>query len=593
MMHGMDLIRDLAIVLTTAGVVTVLFHRLRQPVVLGYIAAGVLLGPHTPPFMLVHDQETIATLAELGVIFLMFSLGLEFRLRTLRAVGATAFVAASLEIALMVGLGFEIGEALGWSDLDSLFLGAMMSISSTTIIVKALSELDLARQRFAELIFGILIVEDILAIAMLALLSSIAMTGTLGIADVAGTLGRLGVFLATVLVLGLLAVPPLLTLVARARSREMLLVSVLGLCFAVSLLAVELGYSVALGAFLIGAIMAESSQRREIERLVEPVRDLFSAVFFVAIGLMIDPATLATWWAPILGITAAVVVGKVVTCSLGAFIAGNPPRESLRVGMGLAQIGEFSFIIAALGTTLAVTSDFLYPIAVAVSAITTFLTPYLIRSADPLAAWLSSRAPRRIAAALNGYGGWAAAGREPGARPPSLATRRLVRRLGGQIALNLALAAAVFGAAAAAAAKAPAAFPGFPSWADTTEEIAPLVALAVAMPLVLISLAKLRRLMLLLARAGVRRQGSARQQARTGAAVARVLFLTASFAVALAIVGISAPALPDAASLGLWLAVLAAASVLLWRPSLHAHASARRRLRRMLAAEDDRAHGGA
>ncbi|HEY0552538.1 MAG TPA: cation:proton antiporter, partial [Verrucomicrobiae bacterium] len=373
-MHGVALLQDLAVVMIVAGLVTVLFHQFKQPVVLGYIIAGVIIGPHTPPFQLIEDKETIDTLAELGVVFLMFSLGLEFRLRKLKKVGVTALIAATLEILLMFWVGYEVGQLFGWSKMNSIFLGAMLSISSTTIIVKALGELGKSKEHFAQLIFGILIVEDILAIVMIALLSGIAMTGTFQAQAVLVTTTKLVIFLAVALVAGLLTVPRLLGYVGKFKSDEMLLVAVLGLCFGVSLLAVKLGYSVALGAFIIGAVIAESREIGRITHLMEPVRDMFSAVFFVAIGLLIQPALLGHYAVPILVISFAVVVGKVLTCSFGAFVAGNDRRTSLRVGMGLAQIGEFSFIIAALGLSLKVTSDFLYPVAVTVSAITTLLS---------------------------------------------------------------------------------------------------------------------------------------------------------------------------------------------------------------------------
>ena len=370
-MHTVTFLQDLAVVMIVAGVVTVIFHRIRQPVVLGYILAGAIIGPHTPPVPLIHDEATITTLAELGVVLLMFSLGLEFNLRKLRQVGGGALMAALLEIVLMVWVGYEIGRWFGWSTMDNIFLGAILSISSTTIIVKALAELGKAKEPFAQLIFGILIIEDILAIGMIASLSGIAMTGAVGLGEIATTIGKLAVFLVAALVVGLIAVPRLIGYVARFKSNEMLLVSVLGLCFGVSLLAVKLGYSSALGAFVIGAVVAEAREIHRIENLIEPVRDMFSAIFFVAIGLLIDPGMLARYWFPILILSAAVVAGKVLTCSFGAFVAGNDSRTSLRAGMGLAQIGEFSFIIASLGLTLKVTSDFLYPIAVAVSTITT------------------------------------------------------------------------------------------------------------------------------------------------------------------------------------------------------------------------------
>ena len=259
-MHTITFLQDLAVVMTVAGLVTVVFHRLKQPVVLGYILAGVIIGPHTPPFPLIEDEQTIHTLAELGVVFLMFSLGLEFNLRKLKRVGAAAFIAAFLEILLMVWVGYETGRLFGWGTMDSIFLGAILSISSTTIIVKALNELGKAKERFADLIFGILIVEDILAIVMIALLSGIAMTGSLRAGEVLLTFGRLGIFLVTALVVGVLAVPRLLGYLAKFKSHEMLLVAVLGLCFGSSLLAVKLGYSVALGAFIMGAVIAEARE---------------------------------------------------------------------------------------------------------------------------------------------------------------------------------------------------------------------------------------------------------------------------------------------------------------------------------------------
>ena len=363
-MHSVVFLQDLAVVMIIAGLVTVIFHRFKQPVVLGYILAGVIIGPYTPPAVLISDKETINTLAELGVILLMFSLGLEFNLRKLKQVGSSVLLAALLEILFLFWIGYEIGRFFSWPTLDGVFLGAMLSMSSTTIIVKVLSEMGKMKERFAQLIFGILIIEDILGIAMIVLLSTIAMTGRLSLGDVGLTLTKLGIFLAVSLVVGLLTVPRLISYVARFKNNEMLIITLLGLCFGVSLLAAKLGYSVALGAFVIGAVIAEAREIHRIETLLEPIRDMFSAIFFVAIGLLIDPKLLITYWQPVIVITLGVIVGKILTCSFGAFMGGNDIRTSLRVGMGLAQIGEFSFIIASLGVTLKVTSDFLYPIAV-------------------------------------------------------------------------------------------------------------------------------------------------------------------------------------------------------------------------------------
>ncbi len=380
LMHEISFIHDLAIIMLTAGVVTVVFHLLRQPVVLGYIVAGVIIGPHTPPYSLVTDEETIRTLGQLGVVFLLFSLGLEFSVGHLRKVGATALVAALGGIVTMLWLGYEIGLAFGWRTMDAVFLGAMLSISSTTITIKALDNLGLRREAFAQSVFAILIIEDVLAIGMIALLSSIAKTGSVETGEVLRTLGGLMVFLVASLVIGILTVPRLLDFVAKFNRDEMLLIGVLGLLFGFCLLVVKLGYSVALGAFIIGAIIAESRSLRRVEHLIEPIRDMFSAVFFVTIGLMLDPHVLVDYAGPVAVITVVVVVGKVISRTFGALAAGQRGRTSMRIGMSLAQIGEFSFIIAALGTSLNVTSAFLYPIAVAVSAITTLLTPYLMRA---------------------------------------------------------------------------------------------------------------------------------------------------------------------------------------------------------------------
>ncbi|WP_057428324.1 cation:proton antiporter, partial [Pseudomonas syringae] len=440
-MHAINFIQDLAVIMLVAGVVTILFHRLRQPVVLGYIVAGFIIGPHTPPVSLIHDEDTIKILAELGVIFLMFCLGLEFSLRKLFKVGATAFIAAFLEIALMIWIGYEIGQFFGWKTMDSLFLGAILAISSTTIIVKALNDLKMKNQHFAQLIFGVLIVEDILGIGIIALLSGIAVSGSVSSGEVFSTVGKLSLFMIVALVVGILLVPRLLSYVARFDSNEMLLITVLGLCFGFCLLVVKLEYSMVLGAFLIGAIMAESRELLKIERLIEPIRDMFSAIFFVAIGLMIDPKILLEYAWPIAVITVAVVLGKMISCGLGAFIAGNDGRTSLRVGMGLSQIGEFSFIIAALGMTLQVTSDFLYPVAVAVSAITTLLTPYLIRGADPLSLKLAAIMPRRVARVFGMYGEWLRSIQPQG---QSAVLAGMIRRILLQVGVNLALVMAIF-----------------------------------------------------------------------------------------------------------------------------------------------------
>lgn len=440
-MHHIHFLQDLALVMSVAAIATIIFRQFKQPVVLGYIIAGMIIGPHTPPFALVSDTKTIETLAELGVIFLMFSLGLEFSLKKLKKVGGTAFIAASLEIILMVWAGYELGKLFGWNQMDSIFLGAILSISSTTIIIKALEGLGKTKEKFAELIFGILIVEDILAILMLALLSGFAVTGQFNAVDIGKTVLSLGSFLGVLLILGLILVPKLLNYVARFKSNEMMLITVVGLCFAVSLVTVHLGYSVALGAFLIGAVIAEARQINKIETLMFPVRDLFSAVFFVSIGLLIDPSVILQYLTPILIISAVVIVGKILTNALGSFIAGNNVQTSLKIGMGLSQIGEFSFIIASLGLSLKVTSEFLYPIAVAVSAITTLTTPYLIKSSDNVKSLLEKITPTAMHHQMDTYTDWV---KNIGKSSKDNPGRKILRKVIMQILVNLLLITAIF-----------------------------------------------------------------------------------------------------------------------------------------------------
>ena len=570
-MHGVALLQDLAVVMIVAGVVTIIFHRLKQPVVLGYILAGVIIGPHTPPFPLIEDDETIKTLSELGVILLMFSLGLEFNLRKLKQVGASALIAAILEILLLFWAGYEIGRFFKWPLLDSVFLGAMLSMSSTTVIIKVLGELGKMKERFSQLIFGILILEDILGIAMIVLLSGIAMTGQLSVSDVGLTLGKLGIFLSATLVVGLIAVPRLIGYVARFKSNEMLIVTVLGLCFGVSLLAAKLGYSVALGAFVIGAVIAEAREIHKIETLLEPVRDMFSAIFFVAIGLLIDPKMLITYWQPILVITVVVVIGKVVTCSLGAFVGGNDTRTSLRVGMGLAQIGEFSFIIAALGVTLGVTSSFLYPIAVAVSAITTLITPYLIKSADGLVGWFDRVAPKPVVQSLAIYTRWVG---QLGTQRHANQARRLAWRWSAQMALNAALVTAVFIAAAFVQRRPPEWLKGLGLGEEGFKAVLWLAAMVLSLPMLIATFRKLQALGLLVADTKVPASAAGERTAAIRALVAQVVPLTGTVALGLYILVLSSTLLPSFKVTLALILIVAFIAWLLWRSFIRVYSKA-------------------
>ena len=404
-MHDIhEFLRSLTIVLAVAAITTVVFQRLRQPVVLGYIIAGLIVGPHVA-VPIVADAAIVQTLSELGVILLMFSLGLEFHFAKLARVGPAAGFTALVQSSFVAWLGFLAGRLLGWTVLESVFAGAAVAISSTTIIAKVFDEQGI-RGRLRELVVGILLIEDLIAIVFMAVLTAVATGAGLSAGGLAGTVGRLVMFLVALLVVGMIIVPRFIRYVTRFGRAETTLVASIGICFATAYVAQEFGYSVALGAFIAGSLVAESGRGDEVERLVQPVRDVFAAIFFVSVGMLIDPALVAEHWGAVLVFTCVVVVGKVIGVALGAFLAGSGPRASVQAGMSLAQIGEFSFIIAALGLSLGATRDFLYPVAVAVSAITTLSTPWLIRAAGPASAFIDRKLPRPLQTFGTLYGAW-------------------------------------------------------------------------------------------------------------------------------------------------------------------------------------------
>jgi len=404
-MHGStEFLQNLALVLCVAAASTVVFQRLRQPVIFGYLLAGLIIGPHVP-IPLAVDQSTVDTLSELGVILLMFGLGLEFSLRKLMQVGSTAGIIAVIQSSAMVWLGYLLGRAFGWTSLESVYAGAVVAISSTTIIVKAFEEQG-ATGRYTELVFGVLIIEDLIAIFLLAILTTVSAGGGVSFTALGATAARLAAFLAGLIGVGLLLIPRLVRAVVKLDRPETTLVASIGICFAAALLALAFGYSVALGAFIAGSLVAESGEEKTVEHVVAPVRDLFAAVFFVAVGMMIDPAMIVAHWGAILVLTVAVIVGKVVFVSIGAFLSGYGTRTSVQSGMSLAQIGEFSFIIAGVGLASGATRGFLYPIAVAVSAITTLSTPWLIRASGPFAAYVDRKLPKRLQTLAALYGSW-------------------------------------------------------------------------------------------------------------------------------------------------------------------------------------------
>ncbi|WP_442588872.1 cation:proton antiporter domain-containing protein [Pedobacter sp. AW31-3R] len=403
MLHLPVLITDLGLILAAAGITTLLFKKIKQPLVLGYILAGLLVGPHIKFVPTVTDNESVHIWAEIGVIFLLFSLGLEFSFKKLVKVGGSASITAIVEVVFMLIIGFVAGKAMGWATMDSIFLGGILSVSSTTIIIRAFEELGVKHKKFAGLVFGVLIVEDLVAILLLVLLSTLAVSQQFAGSEMVFSILKLCFFLVLWFIGGIFLVPTFLKATRKLMNDETMLVVSIALCLLMVMLAVQVGFSPALGAFIMGSILAETTQAEKIEHLTKSVKDLFAAIFFVSVGMLIDPGILIDYALPILVITLATVAGKFLSSGLGALLSGQPLKTAVQTGLSLAQIGEFSFIIATLGLTLKVTSDFLYPIAVAVSAITTFTTPYLIKASEPFYLFLERTLPKKWVAAISRY----------------------------------------------------------------------------------------------------------------------------------------------------------------------------------------------
>lgn len=393
MSHLPTLIADLALILICAGIMTLLFKKLKQPLVLGYVVAGFLASPHMPFTPSVMDTANIKTWADIGVIFLLFALGLEFSLKKIVKVGGTAVIAACTIIFCMILLGIGVGMGFGWHQMDCLFLGGMIAMSSTTIIYKAFDDLGLRKKQFTGLVLSILILEDILAIVLMVVLSTMAVSHDFEGSEMLWSIGKLLFFLILWFVVGIYLIPIFLKRCRKLMSEETLLIVSLALCFGMVVMAAHTGFSAAFGAFIMGSILAETIEAESIDRLVKPVKDLFGAVFFVSVGMMVDPSMIVEYAVPIIVITLAVILGQATFGTLGVILSGKPLKTAMQCGFSLTQIGEFAFIIASLGVALHVTSDFLYPIVVAVSVITTFLTPYLIRLAEPASTFVDAHLP--------------------------------------------------------------------------------------------------------------------------------------------------------------------------------------------------------
>jgi len=397
------LIADLAVILVYAGLMTLLFKKLKQPLVLGYIVAGFMASPHLGFLPSVVDTQSVHTWADIGVIFLLFALGLEFSFKKIMKVGGAAVIAALTIIFCMIFVGIVVGSSFGWSRMDCIFLGGMIAMSSTTIIYKAFDDLGIRKKQFTGLVLSILILEDILAIVLMVMLSTMAVSSNFEGSEMLWSIGKLAFFLILWFVVGIYLIPLILKHTRKLMGDETLLIFSLGLCFLMVVMAAQAGFSPAFGAFMMGSILAETVEAEHIDHVVKPVKDLFGAIFFVSVGMMVDPTMIVEYAVPIIVITLTVIIGQATFGTIGVVLSGQPLKVAMQSGFSLTQIGEFAFIIASLGVSLGVTSDFLYPIVVAVSVITTFLTPYMIRLAEPASDFVDKRLPARWQKMLNNY----------------------------------------------------------------------------------------------------------------------------------------------------------------------------------------------
>lgn len=397
------LVKDLALILMVAGIVTIIFKKLKQPLVLGYIVAGFLVSPHMPYTMSVIDETDIKTWADIGVIFTLFSLGLDFSFKKIVKMGASPIIATIVIVFSMMMLGISIGHGFGWNKMDCIFLGGMLAMSSTTIIYKAFDDMGLRQQKFAGMVMSVLILEDILAIVMMVMLSAIAGGNNPDGEQMIGSVIKIAFFLVLWFIVGIFAIPLFLRSVRKLINNETLLIVALGLCCGMAVLSTKVGFSSAFGAFVMGSILAETIEAEKIIKLVEPVKNLFGAIFFVSVGMLVDPKILIEYAIPILALVGSILIGQAIFGTFGFMLGGESLKSAMRCGFSMAQIGEFSFIIASLGLSLGVISNYLYPVVVAVSVITTFLTPYMIRLATPTYQVMEKHLPKRLINILNHF----------------------------------------------------------------------------------------------------------------------------------------------------------------------------------------------
>lgn len=384
-----------------AGIVTLLFKKLKQPLVLGYIVAGFLVSSHMPYMMSVVAQENIKEWADIGVMFTLFSLGLEFSFKKIVKMGAAPIIAAITIVVSMMMLGYTVGTMFGWTHINCVFLGGMLAMSSTTIIYKAFDDLGLRQQRFASSVMSVLILEDILAIVMMVMLAAIARGGNLSGSDMLMSVIKIAFYLILWFVLGIFAIPYFLRQTRKLMTTETLLIVALGLCCLMAVLSKKAGFSEAFGAFVMGSILAETIEAEKIEKVIEPVKNLFGAIFFVSVGMLVDPTVLVEYYVPIIVLVLTIIIGQAIFGTMGFFLSGQSLHTAVRCGFSMAQIGEFAFIIASLGMSMNVIADYLYPVVVAVSVITTFLTPYMIRGAEPAYRIIEKKLPKSFVIQIN------------------------------------------------------------------------------------------------------------------------------------------------------------------------------------------------
>jgi CPA2 family monovalent cation:H+ antiporter-2 len=588
-MHDIGFLRDLAIVMLVAGATTVIFHRLRQPVLVGYILAGVLIGPYTP-VVLITDPATINDISNLGVVLLMFTLGLEFSIRKLRQTGAGVLLATVAEVGLMLWVGYGLGLAFGWNFMDALFLGAVVALSSTMVATRMLAEGGLRHQPFARVVVGMLVAEDVLTIVLITLLTAVSIRGTVATDTALAVIGHLGLFVVVGLILGLLLLTRLVDYVAGFGRDEMLLVTVLGICFGASLLAAEMGFSVALGAFLAGVVVAEARSSTRITHMVEPLRDMFAALFFVAIGLRIDPLMLWHYAGPALLIAAVVIVGKTLAVSMGVFVTGHDARTSLRTGLSMAQIGEFSFVIATLGVSLGAVSQFIYSIAVAVSVICMAVSPYLVRSSGTIIGGVRHVVPRPLRLLASSYSGWL---ENLGSVQENAAIAAMLRRFLWHIGVNIVLVIALFTFGAYINAHGWTVFSSFGINRDTRHALIWATALFLSLPMLIAVYRKAEALGMLLAELGIRERVVGGYTHAVRAILARVIPLATLVGLGLLVGALSSTILPSRGVMLMLGAVGVGLAIVLWRGLVKVHARLQAALRDTLESPEDQASPGA